>query len=208
METEKKDSQSLEVPAETFAVIADKLLTQGVTSKQLLRVLQSERLQRRIANIIVMDDPDSLRENERIINVDYTVKLDKDRLNAEFSRRVSQGLYDVGTRWSLHQACQPVDSTFGPRIMLLKCFERPAQHEANISEMYGMGYRPAVLHEIYAFGMTVPGLELVFDITTLGPRTGDDCIPCLTNEYGSRCFSLRQIGAPWTSETRFLFVRR
>ncbi len=132
-------------------------------------------------------------------------------LEKEFGKRNVSNLFDSNCDWQIHSSCVEVGRVPGERIMLVKCFKRNTTSEANITEMYKLGYRPATHFEAYAFAKANPELCRRFWIVALGSSAlrGGECYVAMLGGDSDRCrFDYGWFGNHWYSSDRFLFVRK
>ena len=81
-----------------------------------------------------------------------------------------------------------------------------------LNELDKMGYRPAELHELLAFGAKHPDVQREFPIAALGSvwrfRSGRRGVPCLDGYGSERLLHLRWLGDGWYELCRFAAVRK
>ena len=91
-------------------------------------------------------------------------------------------------------------------------FNRAISTEDALRELDRMGYRPAELHEILAFGEKYPDVQREFPIVALGSvwqgRDGGRGVPCLSRSGSGRVLHLDWIGDDWNGICRFAAVRK
>ena len=91
-------------------------------------------------------------------------------------------------------------------------FNRAISTEDALRELDRMGYRPAELHEILAFGEKYPDVQREFPIVALGSvwryRHGDRGVPYLDGGGSGRGLSLRWFEDDWRDIVRFAAVRK
>jgi hypothetical protein len=91
-------------------------------------------------------------------------------------------------------------------------FDRNISSEEALKELDRMGYRPAELMELLAFGEKYPEIQREFPIVALasvwqGPR-GSRSVPCLCRFGSGRGLDLIWIGDDWSGFWRFAAVRK
>ena len=152
-----------------------------------------------------------LGENEYRVYVDYTMPLDREILESEFSKKHVSKLFYGNYEWQPHSSCAEIDQTPGERIMLVKHFSRNTTSEANIVEMGKLGYRPATHLEAYAFAKANPELQRQFWIVALGSFTWHDDyhrVALLRGDADRRGLGDYWFEYKWDCFSRFLFVRK
>ena len=152
-----------------------------------------------------------LGEGEYLVQVDYTMPSDMKTLEAEFSKGGVSDLFYENYEWQPHSSCIDADQTPGNRVMLLKHFGRNSTSEEYIAEMNKLGYRPATHREAHAFAKANPNLQCQFWIMALGSSSvcGDNrCIAVLRSGSGGRLLDGYWFDGKWSSDDRFLFVRK
>ena len=81
-----------------------------------------------------------------------------------------------------------------------------------LNELDKMGYRPAELHELLAFGEKHPDVQCEFPIMALGSvwqdRNGFRCVPYLVEDGSGRGLDLDWLGNDWFVIYRFAVVRK
>lgn len=81
-----------------------------------------------------------------------------------------------------------------------------------LKELDKMGYRPADLHELLAFGEKYPEVQREFPIAALGSvwqnRSGDRSVSCLGRDDSRRGLRLHWLGNVWLVICRFAAVRK
>ncbi len=133
--------------------------------------------------------------------VDYTMSL---------SDMVSAGQYD----WvnpEITEANFPKTRTGSISLNAeLLHFNRTISSENALKEMEKLGFRPATIEELLAFGAKYPELQRQFPIVALGSSCvlgGDRRVPCLDEVGSGRDLDLYWFEDVWYGRYRFLVVR-
>lgn len=104
--------------------------------------------------------------------------------------------------------------------IFLARFEKPISSEKAIKELDKIGFRPAMLSELLAFGAAYPRVQLEFPVVALGSKWfkfgglfGDNLVPVLDKdeEYfgpGGRVLLLGRFNFVWDQTFRFVAVRK
>ena len=91
-------------------------------------------------------------------------------------------------------------------------FNRGISTDEALGELDRMGYRPAEVHELLAFGEKYPKVQREFPIVALGSvwqdRNGDRSVPCLGRDGSERGLSLDWVEDDWYEVYRFAAVRK
>jgi hypothetical protein len=90
-------------------------------------------------------------------------------------------------------------------------FNRHVSTDEALRELDGMGYRPAELHELLAFGEKYPEVQREFPVVALGSvwqyRVGVRVVPYLGRGGSGRRLGLGWVGYGWDGFYRFAVVR-
>jgi len=91
-------------------------------------------------------------------------------------------------------------------------FNRYVSTNEALRELDGMGYRPAELHELLAFGEKYPEVQRQFPVIALGSvwqgRGGDRLVPCLIGHGSGRFLGLDWLEGGWSEVYRFAVVKK
>lgn len=197
---------------EVFKAIAHAVLVKGGTMEHLRRVVKEFELQRQIADLIVLADPDTDRplcKGEYRVFVSYAPLPSKTELEVEFGSGYVSDIFD-GRSFEKHVSCANMDETPEEKIFLVKHFGRETESEANIIEMYTLGYRPATHIEAYEFQKAHPEFRCPFWIIALGSSTMFDdyrYVAWLNVDDCQLIFGGSRFKSQWDKSHRFLFVR-
>lgn len=97
-------------------------------------------------------------------------------------------------------------------VVKLIHFNRYISTNKALRELDRMGYRPAELHELIAFGAKYPDVQREFPIVALGSvwrgRFGYRYVPSLFGSGSERDFDLDWVGCGWGGFYRFVAVRK
>jgi hypothetical protein len=97
-------------------------------------------------------------------------------------------------------------------VMELVHFNRYISNDGALRELDRMGYRPAELHELLAFGEKYFEVQLEFPVVALGfvwrGRGGGRFVPYLFRDGSKRYLYLGWIGDGWDEIYRFAAVRK
>lgn len=97
------------------------------------------------------------------------------------------------------------------RVMELIHFDCYISTNEILKEFDRMGYRPAELHELLAFGEQHPDVQRKFPVVALGPvwrrPDGYRLVPCLWGGTDNRGLGLHWFGGGWVSGFRFIVCR-
>ena len=151
-----------------------------------------------------------LGKDEYLVPVAYSALPSFAELEQEFGKGNVSDLFD-GHHFEKHASCVNEDETPGDKIFLVKHFNQEIKSEAAIAEMDKRGYRPATHIEAYAFQRKNPELQCEFWIIALGSFAVRDVrrfVAVLRGGSDGRFFGCRWFGSVWSSDYRFLFVRK
>ena len=98
-----------------------------------------------------------------------------------------------------------------PVTLELIHFDRAISSEDALAELDTMGFRPANLEELLAFGAKYSEEQRKYPIVALGSvwrRLGDRYVPILWDDSNGRRLRLRWFAGAWYSGYRFLAVRK
>lgn len=134
--------------------------------------------------------------------VDYSKTLDE---------MIAAGLYDWKND-NINAKNFPVDGkgTSAVNVELIH-FNRTIESNEALNELDKMGYRPATLPELLAFGAKYPDKQREFPIIALGSvwrRLDFRCVACLVCGGGRRGLRLRWLLNGWRADDRFAAVRK
>ncbi|MDQ5969018.1 MAG: hypothetical protein QG579_175 [Patescibacteria group bacterium] len=90
-------------------------------------------------------------------------------------------------------------------------FNKYTSSEGAVTEMGGLGFRPATIHELLAFGQKYPNVQREFPIIALGSSCEivSVCLVAYLDKEGSkRLLRLHWSGDSWDDDCRFLAVRK
>jgi hypothetical protein len=91
-------------------------------------------------------------------------------------------------------------------------FNRYISTDEALRELDRMGYRPAELHELLAFGEKYPEVQREFPVVALGSVwrdwNGDRDVPCLYGDGSTRRLGLGWVERGWDGVYRFAVVRK
>lgn len=91
-------------------------------------------------------------------------------------------------------------------------FDRDIDSDEALRKLDRMGFRPAELHELLAFGARYPDVQREFPIIALGSvwrgPLGFRHVPCLYGDGSERGLNLGWFGLGWGGHCRFAAVRK
>lgn len=123
---------------------------------------------------------------------------------------VKSGNYDLVDNNITNQNSSSIETGAKGLDMALFHFKRGFSSNSAISEMAKVGYRPATMKELLAFGEKNPELQRKFPIVELGSVTwlGDrPHVGCLFSDVSKRSLNLFYLGYGWYDIFHFLAVR-
>lgn len=92
-------------------------------------------------------------------------------------------------------------------VVRLIFFRRNISNAEALSELDKMGYRPANIAELLAFGEKFPDVQREFSVIAIGSVYGGS-VACLTGRVSRRDLLLSPIGAVWNTNFRFAAVHK
>ena len=138
-------------------------------------------------------------------------------LSVDYGRSVEDGVragrYDWATSDDINSRNFPTKRKGTAEVEVeLVHFNRGISTDEALGELDRMGYRPAEVHELLAFGEKYPKVQREFPIVALGSvwqdRNGDRSVPCLGRDGSERGLSLDWVEDDWYEVYRFAAVRK
>lgn len=171
------------------------------------------------------------RVREGSLDVDYTSRGLQDIIEGKYGKASAGNTYPLsvdygrsvedGVRAGRYDwANSGITSSNFPRkrkgiaevAVELMHFDRVVSTNEALRELNRMGYRPAELHELLAFGEKYPDVQREFPIVALGSawqvRDGGRGVSCLYGDGSERSLNLRWVEDDWFELYRFAAVRK
>ena len=201
---------------EFFKAVAHKVIDRGGSMEHLRCVVSDGRLAEQIACLLVPDGVTKvvgkpLAKNECVVRVDYDITVNKDSMEALFSKDGVSPLFHGDYKWGNHPLCADVGKTSGDQVFRLEQFNCCITSKEAIAKMDALGYRPATHLELITWSKANPEAQLQFWIVALGSsalRDGLQDVAMLYSHGGRRFLYGSWFGRRWRSAYRFLFVRK
>lgn len=193
------------------------LIDSGAISRELAQAIIEGRVDVRNAP---SNGSQTLPPDHYLVHVTYAPVPSRSELEKEFSGNDSVSVVFDGRTWELHESCQGMDETSGDRAFwvaeppseLLVDSEKIITWAATQkSDFAPRGYRPATHQEEIEFARKHPDLQRKLWIVALGSfalRDDGRNVAVLDSGSGGRVLRGDWLGGWWSSDDRFLLVRR
>ena len=152
-----------------------------------------------------------LLPNECVAYVNYGIPVNRETMEALFSKGGVSELFHGDYKWKSHPSCAEVGKSPVDQVFRLEHFNRRILSGEAIAEMDKQGYRPATHLELIVWAKAYPEAQLQFYVVALGSSALGDvhqCVAMLVSRGSQRLLHGGWFVNTWRSASRFLFVRK